>query len=155
MSSDLTFRRATRDDLETIVAMFADDELGKTREDASLPLNRKYTDAFEALSHDRNQCLLVGEREGGVIAYLQITFVPHLSRLGSVRGQIESVRVRSNLRGQGIGKLLMRESIRICREHGCTLVQLTTDLKRDRTRKFYEDLGFKVTHHGMKMVLEH
>ena len=133
--------------------MFADDQLGKTREDASLPLNSSYTAAFEALDGDPNQYLLVGERKGSVVAYLQITFIPHLSRLGSVRGQVESVRVRSDLRGRGIGKLLMHESIRICRDHGCSLLQLTTDLKRDRTRRFYQDLGFEVTHHGMKMVL--
>lgn len=133
--------------------MFADDQLGQTREDGSLPLNQRYVDAFDTLDGDANQFLLVGELDGTVIAYLQISFIPHLSRLGSTRGQVESVRVRSDLRGQGIGKLLMRESIRICRERGCLLVQLTTDLKRDRTRKFYDDLGFEVTHHGMKMVL--
>ncbi len=149
---ELTFRRATRSDLEAIVAMFVDDDLGKTREDASLPLNTRYTDAFAALDGDPNQYLLVGERDGSVIAYLQITFMQHLSRLGSTRGQIESVRVRSDLRGQGTGKLLMREAIRLCRERGCSLVQLTTDLTRERTRKFYEDLGFDVTHHGMKMM---
>ena len=149
----VTFRRAKRGDLETIITMFADDELGKTREDASLPLNRRYTDAFAALDGDPNQYLLVGERDGTVIAYLQITFMHHLSRLGSLRGQVESVRVRSDLRGQGIGKQLMQESIRLCRERGCSLVQLTTDVKRERTRRFYEDLGFEVTHHGMKMAL--
>ena len=79
--ADPTFRRATRADLETIVAMFADDQLGKTREDASLPLNSKYTDAFEALDGDPNQYLLVGERKGSVIAYLQITFIPQLAAM--------------------------------------------------------------------------
>jgi len=154
MSSSVIFRRAARADLETIVAMFADDEFGQTREDASLPLNNRYTDAFAALDGDPNQYLLVGESDGIIVAYLQISFMQHLSRLGSSRGQVESVRVRSDLRGQGIGKLLMQESIRLCRERGCSLVQLTTDVKRERTRRFYEDLGFEVTHHGMKMMLE-
>ena len=114
-------RAAARADLETIVAMFADDQLGKTREDASLPLNSRYTDAFAALDGDPNQYLLVGESDGIIVAYLQISFMQHLSRLGSSRGQVESVRVRSDLRGQGIGKLLMQESIRLCRERGCSL----------------------------------
>ena len=154
MSQDLHFRRATRADLEAIVAMFADDELGRLREDASLPLNQKYTAAFENIEADRNQYLLVTEQAGELIGFLQITFIPTLSRLGSTRAQVESVRVASNLRGQGIGTRMMEEVIRICREHGCYLIQLTTDMKRQKTRQFYESLGFETTHHGMKLMLE-
>ncbi len=149
----LTFRRARREDLETIVAMFADDELGRDREDSSLPLNRKYLDAFHSIEADENQYLLVAEIDAELLAYLQITFIPQLSRLGAVRGQVESVRVTSNRRGQGIGHKLMLEAVRICRERGCSLVQLTTDVKRRRTRIFYERLGFAVSHHGMKLPL--
>ena len=32
--------------------------------------------------------------------------------------------------------------------------KLTTDKKRPRAIKFYEDLGFKATHQGMKMHFE-
>ena len=134
--------------------MFADDELGRLREDASLPLNQKYTDAFANIDGDDNQFLLVTERGGELIGFLQITFIPTLSRLGSVRAQVESVRVASNLRGQGIGTQMMEEVIRICRDHGCYLIQLTTDMKRQKTRQFYEALGFETTHHGMKLMLD-
>lgn len=154
MNSSPTFRRARRGDLEAIVAMFADDELGKAREDASLPLNHRYTDAFDAIADDPNQYLLVGEMGGDLVAYLQITFIPQLSRLGSRRGQLESVRVASRCRGQGIGTALSREAIRICRDNGCALVQLTTDRQRQQTRAFYERLGFVTSHHGMKLVFE-
>ena len=154
MDGDLHFRRARRADLEAIVAMFADDELGRLREDASLPLNQKYTDAFANIDGDDNQFLLVTERGGELIGFLQITFIPTLSRLGSVRAQVESVRVASNLRGQGIGTRMMEEVIRICRGHGCYLIQLTTDMKRQKTRQFYEALGFETTHHGMKLMLD-
>jgi len=154
MGQGLNFRRARRSDLEAIVAMFADDELGRLREDPTLPLNDKYTSAFATIEGDDNQYMMVVEREGDLLGFLQITFIPYLSRQGSVRGQVESVRVDSNLRGQGIGTHMMKEAIRVCRERGCFLVQLTTDLKRQKTRKFYEDLGFETTHHGMKLVLQ-
>lgn len=153
MAQDLNFRRARRPDLEAIVAMFADDELGRLREDTTLPLNEKYTSAFATIDGDDNQFMMVVEREGRLLGFLQITFIPYLSRLGSVRGQVESVRVDSSLRGQGIGTQMMQEAIRMCRDRGCFLLQLTTDLKRDKTRKFYEDLGFETTHHGMKLML--
>ena len=154
MDQDLQFRRAQRADLEAIVAMFADDELGRLREDASLPLNQKYTAAFENIDGDDNQYLLVAEQGGELIGFLQITFIPTLSRLGSTRAQVESVRVTSKLRGKGIGTRMMEESIRICRARGCYLIQLTTDIKRQKTRQFYEALGFETTHHGMKLMLE-
>ena len=154
MDQDLQFRRAQRADLEAIVAMFADDELGRLREDASLPLNQKYTTAFENIDGDDNQYLLVAEQGGELIGFLQITFIPTLSRLGSTRAQVESVRVTSKLRGRGIGTRMMEESIRICRARGCYLIQLTTDIKRQKTRQFYEALGFETTHHGMKLMLE-
>ncbi|NRB30202.1 MAG: GNAT family N-acetyltransferase [Rhizobiaceae bacterium] len=158
MDQDLQFRRAQRADLEAIVAMFADDELGRLREDTSLPLNQKYTTAFENIDGDDNQYLLItelgGEQGGELIGFLQITFIPTLSRLGSTRAQVESVRVTSRLRGMGIGTRMMEETIRICRARGCYLIQLTTDIKRQKTRQFYEALGFETTHHGMKLMLE-
>lgn len=147
------FRRAVRNDLEAIVALFADDELGRLREDPSLPLNSRYGEAFETIDADDNQHLLVAERDKRVIGILQITFIPYLSRLGSTRGHVESVRVASDLRGHGVGTLLMQEAIAICRQRGCFLVQLTTDVTREKTRQFYEALGFKTSHHGMKLFL--
>ncbi|MEP0940365.1 MAG: GNAT family N-acetyltransferase [Rhizobiaceae bacterium] len=154
MEQSITFRQARRADLEAIIALFADDELGRLREDASLPLNEKYTSAFANIDGDANQHMLVAERAGELLGFLQITFIPYLSRMGAVRGQVESVRVASTLRGQGIGTLMMEEAIRICRARGCLLVQLTTDLKRQKTRKFYEAMGFETSHHGMKLMLQ-
>jgi len=148
-----TFRKARRDDLEAIVAMFGDDELGRLREDVSLPLNRKYLAAFDTINADPNQYLLVAELDGDLAAYLQISFIAHLSRLGGLRGQVESVRVASHLRGRGLGGALMKQALSICRQRGCQIVQLTTDVSRKGVREFYERLGFSATHHGMKLFL--
>jgi hypothetical protein len=37
---------------------------------------------------------------------------------------------------------------------GCALVQLTTDKARADAHRFYERLGFVVTHEGMKLALD-
>lgn len=55
----VTIRRAVRADLEQIIALLADDQLGSTREDASLPLAQYYLDAFATVEADRNQLLTV------------------------------------------------------------------------------------------------
>jgi len=126
----LNFRRATATDLPAIVKLLADDELGRQREDATIPLNARYVQAFAAIDGDPNQLLAVVERDREVIGCLQLTFIPGLSRLGMWRGQIESVRIASAERGGGLGRTMFEWAIEECRRRGCELVQLTTDKRR-------------------------
>jgi ribosomal protein S18 acetylase RimI-like enzyme len=149
----LTFRTATRDDLPTIIAMIADDQLGQAREDASLPLDQRYLDAFAAIERDPNQIPVVVEQERAIVGYMQVTFIPGISRRGAWRGQIESVRVARSKRGGGIGTAMFAWGIAECRRHGCNLVQLYTDKSRSDAHRFYERLGFKASHEGMKLSL--
>jgi ribosomal protein S18 acetylase RimI-like enzyme len=153
MTTQLTFRRAAAADLPTIVGLLADDDLGRSREDTSTPLNARYVDAFAAIDRDPNQLLAVVESDARVIGCLQITFIPGLSRLGMWRGQIESVRIASTERGGGIGRSMFEWAIEECRRRGCELVQLTTDKRRPDALRFYESLGFAATHEGMKMSI--
>lgn len=147
------FRRAEERDLPSIVALLADDVLGAAREDAGLPLNPGYLDAFTSIERDENQFLLVVESEGAVVGCLQLSFIPGLSRLGMWRGQIESVRVAASQRGQGLGEQMLQWAIAQCREKGCGLVQLDTDASRVDAQRFYVRLGFKPSHIGMKLTL--
>jgi GNAT superfamily N-acetyltransferase len=149
----LGFRRATRTDLPVIIQMIADDQIGQKREDASVPLNPAYLAAFEAIQRDDNQFLAVAERDGQVIGCLQLTFIPGISRMGMWRGNIESVRVATALRGQGIGRAFFEWAIEMCRQRGCKLVQLTMDKSRMDALRFYQSLGFTPSHEGMKLSL--
>jgi ribosomal protein S18 acetylase RimI-like enzyme len=149
----VTFRRATAADLPAIVAMLADDGLGRGREDASLPLARAYTDAFAAIEADSNQMLAVADSDGVVVGTLQLTFIPGLSHKGAWRGQVESVRVASSRRGTGLGQAMLEWAVAACRARGCRMVQLTTDKTRADAHRFYERLGFKASHEGFKLVL--
>ena len=149
----LQFRTATRDDLPTMVALIADDQLGQARDDASLPLDQRYLDAFAAIERDPNQVLAVVEQAGAIIGCLQITFIPGISRRGAWRGQIESVRVARTKRSGGIGTAMFEWAIEECRRRGCNLVQLYTDKSRKDAHRFYERLGFKASHEGMKLAL--
>ena len=148
-----TFRSARSNDLAAIVALLADDELGATREDASTPLDPRYTAAFAAVTADPNQLLLVADGGGGVVGCLQITFIPGLSRRGMWRGQIEGVRVARGERGSGVGGEMIQFAIEECRRRGCGIVQLTTDKARPDAHRFYAALGFVASHEGMKLAL--
>ena len=151
--SAVTFRRATAADLPAIVAMLADDGLGRGREDASLPLARGYTDAFAAIEADPNQLLAVADSDGVVVGTLQLTFLPGLSHKGAWRGQVESVRVASSRRGTGLGQAMLEWAVAECRARGCRMVQLTTDKSRDDAHRFYARLGFVASHEGFKLKL--
>ena len=147
------FRRATPDDLETIIALLADDPLGRERENVGSQLDCCYRDAFAAIEGDPNQLLAVAERGGRVVGVLQLSFIPGLTRRGSWRGQIEGVRVAEDGRGHGIGRAMLQWAIEECRKRGCGLVQLTSDERRPDAHRFYEALGFRATHRGYKLTL--
>jgi GNAT superfamily N-acetyltransferase len=151
--NDLSFRPAVVTDLPAIIAMLADDELGRQREDSSHPLNPRYLDSFAAIDRDPNQMLVVVEEKGILVGCLQLTFVPGLSRLGMWRGQIESVRIATGHRAKGLGRKIFEWAIAECRRRGCGLIQLTTDKRRTDAYQFYDALGFTASHEGMKLML--
>jgi hypothetical protein len=47
--------------------------------------------------------LVVAERDGELVATMQLTFVPGVSWGDALRAQIEAVRVRDDERGKGLG----------------------------------------------------
>ncbi len=148
-----TLRRATREDLAGIIALLADDALGRDREDLSTPVAQAYIDAFEALDGNPDQLLMVADDDGRLAGCFQLTLIPGLSRRGMWRGQIEGVRVASSHRGEGLGRQMVAWAIAECRRRGCGLVQLTSDKTRRDAHRFYESLGFEASHEGMKLKL--
>lgn len=150
---ELTIREATADDLPAIVAMLADDPLGQTREDTSLPLDPRYTAAFEQVDASPHQHQLVACHDGQVVGCLHLTLIPGVARLGTWRAQIEAVRVAGSARGAGLGEQLIRHAIDRARAAGCRLVQLTSDKARADAHRFYERLGFVASHVGYKLSL--
>jgi GNAT superfamily N-acetyltransferase len=152
-SSPVTFRTARRGDLDAIVAMLVDDDIARSRSGHVAHVTPDVIAAFDAIERDPNNELIVGEQDGAIVASLQLTCIPGLSRGGMRRAQIESVRVRADLRGQRIGQQLIEAAIDRARERGCGVMQLTTDLQRTAAHRFYRRLGFEASHAGMKRSL--
>lgn len=151
----MIFRIATENDISKIVEMIADDELGKNRENFQLPLPKEYITAFKEINSDKNQELIVVENENlEIIGTLQLSFIQYLTYRGGIRAQIEAVRIRKDQRGNGLGKKMFEWAIDRTKARKAHLLQLTTDKKRPKAIKFYEDLGFKPSHEGMKMHLK-
>lgn len=119
--------------------------------DDAIPAN--YLQAFEQIHADKNAQLLVVEINQKIVATAQVNYLCYLTYQGSMRAQIEAVRVHRDYRGRGIGELLFQYIILHAKQKGCHMVQLTTNKSRERAKLFYEKLGFKATHEGMKLFI--
>jgi ribosomal protein S18 acetylase RimI-like enzyme len=150
----LDIRPARRADVPAIVRLLAEDQLGGTREQPSLPLPQAYWDAFDAMAAQGGNLLIVAEEDGVVVGCLQLTFIPSLTLRGMKRAQIEGVRVDTARRSRRIGERMIRHAMDLARAEGCGLMQLTTNQVRADARRFYERLGFDASHLGMKRSLE-
>lgn len=150
---NIKYREATESDLEALVTLLSDDELGSKREDSSKPLNPKYRLALQHIIKDSNNELIVFDIEGQVAGMLQLTYTPYLTHIGSWRCLIEGVRVSTAYRGQGIGEQMFKWAINRATEKSCNLVQLTSDKSRPDAIRFYQKLGFTATHEGFKLKL--
>jgi len=148
---DFKLRQARRDDLDAIIALLANDKLGRVREKPSDPA---YAKAFTEIERDPNNELWVIEgSDASVLGVLQLTFIRGISRLGAKRAMIEGVRVADALQGQGLGRWLFTQIIDRARKQGADLVQLTSDKTRPDAIRFYQSLGFVASHEGFKLEL--
>lgn len=154
MTDSLLFRRATRADLPEIVRMLADDELGQQRERFESPLPEAYLQAFAEIDADKNHELTVAELNGEIVGTLHLMFLPSISYQGGLRAQVESVRVDEKYRGKGLGAKMMAYAIQRSKERGAHLMHLTSHASRTDAHRFYERLGFKKAHVGMKLNLK-
>jgi GNAT superfamily N-acetyltransferase len=151
----MRIRGAVAGDVPHVVALLADDDLGRHRESTEAPLDDRYLAAFEAIDADPNHRLVVVETDDGQVSgCLQLSFLPYLTFRGGWRAQIEAVRVAAEHRGTGLGRTLFEWAIEEARRRDCHLVQLTTNVQRPDALAFYEALGFAVTHQGLKLYLQ-
>ena len=143
--------RAARADVPALVALLGDDPIGASREGAE---TARYEAAFDAVARDQSHYLAsVRDSAGDIVATMQLTVLPGLSRGGTTRLQIEGVRVAPALRGRGLGQAMLTWAHDHGRARSATLAQLTTDLARTDARAFYSRLGYEETHAGLKLQL--
>jgi ribosomal protein S18 acetylase RimI-like enzyme len=147
----ISYKSASSQDIQRIIELLRDDNLGKAREDLSNM--DSYHKAFADIKKDPNQHLMVMLSDEKIIGTFHLTIIPTLSRAGSKRANIESVRIDKSFRSQGLGAEMVKEAIKIAKANGAAIVQLSTDKSRLDAKQFYERLGFVASHEGMKMKI--
>lgn len=147
-------RKATEDDLNAIIALFAADPLGghgDTTDPEALP---DYRAAFARITASPNETLYVAEFDGEVVGTFQTMVTTTMTARGASSLIVEAVQTRSDMRGRGIGASMIEFAIERARESGMRLVQLTSNAVRKDAHRFYERLGFTPSHIGLKMKLK-
>ncbi|MCA9581304.1 MAG: GNAT family N-acetyltransferase [Myxococcales bacterium] len=145
----MNLREASKSDLDTIVTLLADDDGAAERGYPKTPTDR-ITKAFEAISSDPNNYVFLAIQDHQTIGMFQLTLMPTLIFDGETRAQIESVRIRRDLRSNGLGKAMMRLAMAEATKRGATCIQLMSHRARVEAHGFYGALGFEDTHIGFK-----
>jgi GNAT superfamily N-acetyltransferase len=147
----LVIRRARREEVPALLALYDAGAVGGKREDLSNLA--PYLEAFDAIAADPSCRLYVAELGGRVVGTFQLTWLRHLSYGGRPTALVEAVHVAPEQRGRGIGEVMMRHAIDEARRQGCHRIQLTSNKARKDAHRFYERLGFAATHEGIRLSL--
>jgi len=148
----ITVREARREEVAAIVALLADDHLGKDREEPAAM--DAYLAAFERVAADPRNLLCVAEDGAGrVVGTFQMTLIPGLSNRGAELALIEAVRIASDRRGEGLGEAMIGWAMDEARRRGASAIELFTHNSRADAQRFYERLGFARSHVGMRRGL--
>jgi ribosomal protein S18 acetylase RimI-like enzyme len=144
--ASIEIRQATRDDLPSILALYAELETDRTTPDLA-----QAESLFERMQRYPNYHVYVAAAEGEIVGTFALLIMDNLAHMGIPSGIVEDVVVHSSRQGQGIGKQMMLAAMEQCRNAGCYKLVLSSNLERERAHQFYETLGFKK--HGYSFVV--
>ena len=148
--SDLLIREAQAGDLEAIIRLHEEDELGSHGDFWAPETRPAYESAFAAIQGSPENRLFVAVDGGEIVGTFQLTFIPNLTGRGALRVKVESVKVKAARRSSGIGARMMVFAEDHARSHGARAMELTSNKTRKAAHRFYERLGFSRSHEGFK-----
>jgi GNAT superfamily N-acetyltransferase len=94
--------------------------------------------------HAEGRRVLVAELDGAVVGCLSTSVMRVLHRPAPV-GRISMMVVDESLRGRGIGAELVRAAEQTLAEQGCSMIEVTSHVRRTEAHRFYERLGYERT----------
>ena len=153
MTREITIKKARPEHLREIVTII---NAGATsvRKDREFEAWQDYRPAFDALVAAPECDIYVALSDKGEVAgTFQIHFLKGLAFKGRPRVELESVHVREDRRGTGVGRLMMAHAEALARDAGACMIQLTSNREREGAHHFYRRLGFEQSHLGYKKML--
>lgn len=150
----LIIRAARQEDVPALAAIYAADEIGghgDTTDESALP---DYLAAFRDIEASPTETLYVAELDGEIVGTFQTAILTKLIGRGAKSMVIEAVQTRPDMRGRGIGAVMINYCLDEARARGMKAVQLTSNVARLDAHRFYERLGFEKRHFGFRMKLK-
>jgi GNAT superfamily N-acetyltransferase len=148
----IVIRPATPDDAGVLVDLLAAGALAPS-DDVLVDL-APYRAALAEIAATPGTEVLVAVRNGAVVGTCQLITFRHLQRGGGRCAEIESMHVRPDQRGTGVGGVLLEAAVEAAGAAGCYRVQLTSNAARTDAHRFYGRHGFVASHVGFKRLLD-
>ncbi|WP_323690241.1 GNAT family N-acetyltransferase [Rhizobium sp. AN95] len=150
----LIIRTARQEDVPALAAIYAADEIGGHGDTADRSALPDYLAAFRDIGASPTETLYVAELDGEIVGTFQTAILTKLIGRGAKSMVIEAVQTRPDMRGRGIGAVMINYCLDEARAKGMKAVQLTSNVARLDAHRFYERLGFEKRHFGFRMKLK-
>ncbi len=151
--SPVLIREAVFADLPGIIHVFMGDETGQHGDVWSDETRPAYEQAMRGIIASQSNTLFVAEQAGQIVGTFQVTLIPGLVAKGRLRAKLESVHVRPEYRGKGLGGRMVSHALVFAKGQGAGMMELTSNKRRKDAHRFYENLGFERSHEGFKKTL--
>lgn len=139
---DITIHEATEVDLPAILSLYT--QLGQ--DDGTVLDLAEASRIFARMQTYPDYRIYVADLHGRVVGTFALLIMDNLGHRGARSAILEDVVVAEDVRGQGIGKEMLKYISNLCQAKGCYKISLSSNRKREAAHRFYESLGF--TCHG-------
>jgi GNAT superfamily N-acetyltransferase len=144
---DIVMREANEIDLPAILALYA--QLGQ--DDGSVLSVDEADRIFARFRSYPDYRIHVAQDGDRVVGTFALLIMDNLGHLGTPSAVLEDVVVAEELRGKGIGKVMMDYANDLCRQKGCYKMTFSSNMNREAAHRFYESLGFR--RHGYSFYI--
>jgi GNAT superfamily N-acetyltransferase len=145
-------RLATADDVPDLLGLYQQLAGGRLTALPADPVEAK--SLVETMAAQSGRQLLVAEVNCTVVGTADLLIVPNLTHGGAPWAIVENVVVDDGTRRRGVGRALMAEMVRRCKDAGCYKMQLLSNKQRSHAHDFYRSVGFEAIAEGFRQYLE-
>ena len=141
---DVAIQKAAESDLPAVLGLYAQAGMDNGRVlsvDAAAKILRRMA------TYPEYAVYVATADDGSVIGTFALLVMDNLAHMGTPSAVVEDVCVDERVRGQGIGKAMMRFAMEFARERGCYKLALSSNAAREGAHAFYRSLGF--AQHGL------
>jgi GNAT superfamily N-acetyltransferase len=141
---DLEIRKAAESDLPAVLRLYAQPGMDNGRVltvDVAAKILRRMS------AYPEYAVYVATADNGSVVGTFALLVMDNLAHMGAPSAVVEDVCVDERLRGQGIGRAMMRFAMEVARQRGCYKLALSSNAAREGAHAFYRPLGFE--QHGL------